>query len=185
MIARASGRARRSSVRIVCHAGAASHPLIFFPVTDLTHIRDTIPFIKDLGIEFVESGGGRATIALVLTPRHLNSWQAAHGGVIMTMLDVVMAVAGRSLDPNAAGGVTVEMKTSFLAPGRAGSRLLAHGHAFHRSTTMSFCESEVRDEKGRLLAKAMGTFKYISKRAQPAVDAAAASVAPPPEKPHG
>ena len=126
--------------------------------------RDTIPFIKDLGIEFLESGQGRAKVALTLTPRHLNSWQVAHGGVIMTLLDVAMAVAGRSLDPNAAGGVTVEMKTSFLNPGPAGARLIASGHAFHRSTTMAFCEGEVADERGRLIAKSLGTFKYLKRR---------------------
>jgi acyl-CoA thioesterase len=48
---------------------------------------------------------------LQLHARHLNSWNVAHGGVIMTLLDVAMAVAGRSLDPSAGGGVTVEMKT--------------------------------------------------------------------------
>lgn len=88
----------------------------------------------------------------------------------MTLLDVVMAVAGRSLDPDSGGGVTVEMKTSFLQPGQAGSRLVASGYAFHRSMTMAFCEGEIRDQQDRLIAKAMGTFKYIRNRptSQPA-----------------
>jgi uncharacterized protein (TIGR00369 family) len=133
-------------------------------VTSPNHFRDNIPFIKDLGVEFLDAGDGRSRVALSLTPRHLNSWNVAHGGVIMTLLDVAMAVAGRSLDPGAAGGVTVEMKTSFLNPGRAGARLIASGHAFHRSTSMSFCEAEVHDDRGRLLAKALGTFKYLRRR---------------------
>ena len=123
-----------------------------------------IPFINDMGVEFISAADGKAEVGLVLDARHLNSWQVAHGGVIMTLLDVVMAVAGRTLDPNAGGGVTVEMKTSFLQPGRAGSRLIATGHAFHRSTTMAFCEGEVRDEEQRLVAKALGTFKYLKRR---------------------
>jgi len=122
-----------------------------------------VPFNADIGIEILESGEGRSSVALQLTPRHLNSWNAAHGGIIMTLLDVAMAVAGRSLDPAAGGGVTVEMKVSFLQPGMAGSRLTAHGHAFHRSKTMAFCEGEVKDDQGRLIAKALGTFKYIRK----------------------
>jgi acyl-CoA thioesterase len=73
-------------------------------------------------------------------------------------------VAGRSLDPSAGGGITVEMKTSFVQPGFAGSRLTASGHAFHRSSTLAFCEGEVRDETGRLIARSMGTFKYIRQR---------------------
>jgi acyl-CoA thioesterase len=122
-----------------------------------------VPFIDDLGIDFLPSPPGEGHVALQLEPRHLNSWQVAHGGVLMTMLDVAMAIAGRSLDPEARGGVTVEMKTSFLQPGPAGTRLVAIGRAFHRSTTMSFCEGEVRDAEGRLIAKAMGTFKTIKR----------------------
>jgi len=79
----------------------------------------------------------------------------------MTLLDVAMAVAGRSLDPAAGGGVTLEMKTSFLQPANAGSRLVASAQAFHRTNTLAFCEGEVRDTDQRLIAKAMGTFKYL------------------------
>jgi acyl-CoA thioesterase len=122
-----------------------------------------VPFINDLGIDFIDAPPGAGCVALDLQPRHLNSWKVAHGGVIMTMLDVAMAIAGRSLDPEARGGVTVEMKTSFLQPGPAGTRLVATGKAFHRSTTMSFCEGEVRDSDDRLIAKAIGTFKTIKR----------------------
>jgi uncharacterized protein (TIGR00369 family) len=78
----------------------------------------------------------------------------------MTMLDVAMAVAGRSLDPAAVAGVTIEMKTSFVQPGNAGTRIIASAAAFHRASTMAFCDGEVRDTSERLIAKAIGTFKF-------------------------
>ena len=122
-----------------------------------------IPFLTDLGVEFLGMAEGRATIALDLSERHMNSWRVTHGGVIMTLLDVVMAMAGRSLDPESRAGVTVEMKTSFLQPaGSPGRRLIASGHAFHRSTTLCFCEAELHDNE-KLVAKAMGTFKYLKR----------------------
>ncbi len=122
-----------------------------------------IPFLSALGVEFLGMGDGKAQLALTLGPDHLNSWQVAHGGVVMTMLDVAMSLAGRSLHPQARAGVTVEMKTSFLQPaGTRGTRIIATGHAFHRSTTLCFCEAEVHDGT-RLLAKAMGTFKYLKR----------------------
>ncbi len=122
-----------------------------------------IPFLNELGVEFLGMADGRARIALNLKPAHMNSWQVTHGGVVMTMLDVAMSLAGRSLDPESRAGVTVEMKTSFLQPaGTAGSRLVATGHAFHRSTTMCFCEADLHDGE-RLVAKAMGTFKYLKR----------------------
>ncbi len=122
-----------------------------------------IPFLNELGVEFLGMGDGRAQIALNLGSRHMNSWQVTHGGVVMTLLDVAMSLAGRSLDPQSRAGVTVEMKTSFLQPaGTPGTRIIATGHAFHRSTTMCFCEAELHDGE-RLLAKAMGTFKYLKR----------------------
>lgn len=122
-----------------------------------------IPFLDALGVEFLGMGDGRAQIALSLAPAHMNSWQVTHGGVVMTLLDVAMSLAGRSLDPQSRAGVTVEMKTSFLQPaGTPGARIIATGHAFHRSTTMCFCEAELYDGE-RMLAKAMGTFKYLKR----------------------
>jgi acyl-CoA thioesterase len=147
-----------------CTFNFFSNEFASLAVTTPINFHKDIPFINDMGVEFVSAAKGQAKVALVLDERHLNSWQVAHGGVIMTLLDVVMAVAGRTLEPNAGGGVTVEMKTSFLQPGLAGSRLMATGTAFHRSTTMAFCEGEVRDQQDRLIAKALGTFKYLKRR---------------------
>ncbi|MGZ3159780.1 MAG: PaaI family thioesterase [Burkholderiaceae bacterium] len=122
-----------------------------------------IPFLTDMGVEFLGKGNGEATLALNLQPRHMNSWHVTHGGVTMTLLDVVMSMAGRSLYPDAQAGVTVDMNTSFLQPGGvAGSRLIAKGKAYHRSTTMCFCEGEVW-HGDQLVAKAMGTFKYLKR----------------------
>jgi acyl-CoA thioesterase len=154
-------------VPVTLHAGQDRsidmqwRPKVRFRVTQSTAFRLNVPFIKELGVEFISAGDGRSLVALNLEPWHLNSWSVAHGGVLMSLLDVAMAVAGRSLNADAGGGVTVEMKTSFLQPANAGSRLLVSGYAFHRSTTMAFCEGEARDTNDRLIAKAMGTFKYL------------------------
>lgn len=120
-----------------------------------------VPFLTHLGIQLNSAARGRSELELILDERHLNSWQVAHGGVIMTLLDAAMSLAGRSLQTDARAGVTIEMKTSFLKPaGTTGSRLIARGTAFHQSTTMCFCEGEVMHD-ARLIAKAMGTFKYL------------------------
>ncbi|RJG00902.1 PaaI family thioesterase [Noviherbaspirillum sedimenti] len=122
-----------------------------------------IPFLDDLGVEFLGMGNGEAQIALTLQPRHMNSWQVAHGGLTMTLLDVAMAMAGRSDNPDIQASITVEMKTSFMqAGGTPGHRIVAKGKTLHRSTTMCFCEGEVWNGD-KLVAKAMGTFKYLKR----------------------
>lgn len=122
-----------------------------------------IPFLDDLGVEFLGMGNGEAQVALTLEERHMNSWHVTHGGLTMTLLDVAMAMAGRSQDPDVHASVTVEMKTSFLqAGGTPGNRIVAKGKTLHRSTTMCFCEGEVWNGD-KLVAKAMGTFKYLKR----------------------
>jgi len=122
-----------------------------------------IPFVERLGLELHRFDGGQAELQLDLDTAHLNSWQVAHGGVLMTLLDVAMAHAARSLhskEPgHGRGVVTVEMKTSFMRP--AEGRLVAKGSLLHRSTTMAFCEGSVFDARQQLCAHATGTFKYL------------------------
>jgi len=120
-----------------------------------------IPFLKDMGVELLSAENGVAKVALNLHQRHTNSWHTAHGGVLMSMLDVSMSRAGRSLDPTANGGITIEMKASFFLPaGGEGKRIEAVGRVVHRAANLVFCESEIRNEEGALIAKASGTFKY-------------------------
>jgi len=122
---------------------------------------DTNPWTRELGVELLQAADGKASITLALEPRHMNNWEAAHGGVILTMLDVVMSLAGRSLDPQAKAGVTVELKTSFMQPaGAPGDVLVGHGKVTHKSISLCFCEGELWCGE-RLVAKAMGTFMYM------------------------
>ena len=122
-----------------------------------------IPFVQQLGFELHSVGDGEAELRLTVSEQHLNSWRVAHGGVVMTLLDVAMAHAARSVNRHEAnlgpGVVTVEMKTSFMRPGEG--ELRAVGKLLHRSTTMAFCEGSVFAADGKLCAHATGTFKYL------------------------
>jgi uncharacterized protein (TIGR00369 family) len=120
-----------------------------------------IPFVEELGLELHRFDSGHAEVQVDLEAAHLNSWEVAHGGVLMTLLDVAMAHAARSLHADGPGVVTVEMKTSFMRP--AEGRLVAKGVLLHRSTTLAFCEGSVFNEEHQLCAHATGTFKYLRK----------------------
>jgi len=127
-----------------------------------------IPFVQQLGFQLHSVGDGEAELRLTISEQHLNSWRVAHGGVVMTLLDVAMAHAARSVNRHlpdlGPGVVTVEMKTSFMRPGEG--ELRAVGRLLHRSTTMAFCEGSVYGADDKLCAHATGTFKYL--RALPA-----------------
>jgi uncharacterized protein (TIGR00369 family) len=116
----------------------------------------SIPFAQHLGIRLREKGGGRAVLELELRPELMNSFNAAHGGVVMTLLDLAMAIAARTTDETAVGAITVEMKTSFIAVGKG--TLVAEGKCLHHGSSVSFCESEAKDQSGRTIARATGTF---------------------------
>jgi uncharacterized protein (TIGR00369 family) len=122
-----------------------------------------IPFVQMLGVELLRFEAGEAEMSLALRPELLNSWDVAHGGVTMTLLDVVMAHAARAPDEpggeSRPGVVTVEMKTTFMRPGLG--RLLAEAEVLHRTASMAFCCGAVFDEKNELVAHATGTFKYL------------------------
>jgi len=122
-----------------------------------------IPFVETMGLELWGFGGGEAELRVDLKEAHLNSWEVAHGGVLMTMLDVAMAHAARSADSanpvSAPGVVTLEMKTSFM---RAGEGVLrAQGKLLHRTTTLAFTEGRVFNEADELCAHATATFKFL------------------------
>jgi len=122
-----------------------------------------IPFVELLGFELLRFEHGEAEIAMRLRDEFTNSWGVAHGGVTMTLLDVVMAHAARSPGEDgvaeSSGVVTVEMKTSFLRPGLG--RLFGTGRRLHRTASMAFCEGSLVDAEGQLVAHATGTFKYL------------------------
>ena len=122
-----------------------------------------VPFISHLGFTLHHMEGGASELRYEAQPEHLNSFAVTHGGASMTLLDVAMAVAARSVAPEM-GVVTIEMKTSFMQPARG--LLVAKGRLLHRTASMAFVEGSVFDAEGRLCSHATGTFKYVRRQAQ-------------------
>jgi len=116
-----------------------------------------IPFAERLGIRLVHRDVGDVILELDLNDDHMNSWQMAHGGVIMSMLDIAMATSAKTLDEASSDAATVELKTNFLkaATGRITARALAQ----RTGRSLVFVEGEMRNEPQELLARATGTCK--------------------------
>ena len=118
-----------------------------------------VPFVEHLGIRILERAEGLVKLRLDPRPELANSWGSVHGGVLMTMLDVALASAGRALDETCNGALTVEMKVNFIAA--ATGPVLGEGRAQRAGRSLIFSEGELRGEDGTLLAKATGTFKLL------------------------
>jgi len=117
-----------------------------------------VPFLAWLDVRGVAWKPGSARLELVLRPELENSLGAAHGGVVCTLLDVAMAAAARS-DDAASRVVTVDMSVQFVRPGSGA--LTAEGTLMRLTRSLAFCEAELRDASGDLLAKSIGTFKRM------------------------
>ncbi|HEY9237930.1 MAG TPA: PaaI family thioesterase [Burkholderiaceae bacterium] len=119
-----------------------------------------IPFVELLGFTLERFEGGESELHFTPRPEHDNSFAVVHGGACMTLLDVVMATAARSVCPEM-GVVTIEMKTSFMRP--AVGPLVGKGRLMHRTATMAFTEATLYDAQGRACTHATGTFKYMGR----------------------
>ncbi|MDE2431244.1 MAG: PaaI family thioesterase [Burkholderiales bacterium] len=123
------------------------------------------PFVAQLGCQLDHLEHGRAQLSLqVQEGVHTNLFGVAHGGVLMTLLDVVMAYAARSLgevQPNGepVGVVTVDLHTQFIKPGEG--LLRAVGEVLRREDRLVFCGGRVLNERDQVCAEASGTFKFM------------------------
>lgn len=119
-----------------------------------------IPFVTFCGIEAIAVSEGRTRLRLALRPEHANNLGIAHGGVICTLLDVALGTAARLRAGRPV--VTLDMQTRFLSPGRG--VLSAEGRVTRAGRSLIFCEAEIRDADGELVASATGLLKPVSER---------------------
>ena len=118
-----------------------------------------VPFTRSLGVRRDFSQGGQARLSLDPQPEHGNVIGAVHGGVVVTLLDVVMASAAVSAVDFEKTVVTLNLDTCFVEPGRG--PLVADGEVVTRDDALVWCRAQVTDAQGRLVAKAQGSFRYL------------------------
>ena len=117
-----------------------------------------IPFVDHCSIEEIGMSEGRTRLRMTLGPEHMNNIGIAHGGAICTLLDVAMGTAGRTHAGKPV--ITLDMQVAFLSPGRSGV-LIGEGRVVRGGRSILFCEAEIRDEAGELVAKSSGVFKPV------------------------
>ena len=121
-----------------------------------------IPFLQHLKIQTDELGQGTARLSLPVEREFTNSLGTVHGGVIMSLLDVAVCTAARTLHPESIGVITIDMSVSFIGGG-TGQRLNADARVLRDGRSMSFVEGEAKNEDGSLVAKAIATVRVRHK----------------------
>ena len=130
------------------------------PILDPQHLffGVHVPVLAFLDIRSVSSVPGEVRLELDLRPELENSLDAAHGGVVCTLIDVAMAAAARSDDAKIRV-VTISMTVQFLRPGSG--TLSATGRTRRVTRSFAFCEAEIVDDAGALVATGSGVFKRL------------------------
>lgn len=109
------------------------------------------------GLQLVLHTGGERCWTELMLPERFEGWQGiAHGGIVCTILDEVMAWA---LIDHDAWGVTARLNVEFKAPVRVGSRIRGEGRVVEVRRRLMRTEGRlVEVESGALLATAEALF---------------------------
>jgi uncharacterized protein (TIGR00369 family) len=118
------------------------------------------PVAKLIGFNLRSVERGRAVLDMKAGPQHWNPMGGLHGGILCDLTDAAMGIAYASTLAEGEAFATVELKINFLRPVREG-RLVAEGWVVSGGRTLGYTEAEVRDEGGRLIAKASSTCKTL------------------------
>jgi uncharacterized protein (TIGR00369 family) len=124
------------------------------------------PAMRTLGISIVRLAPGEVELAMAYSAALTQQNGFIHAGIITAGLDNACGVAAFTLMPREAAILTVEFKTSLLAPAR-GERFVFRGEVVKPGRTLTFCEAKAfaeRDGEATLVATMTGTLMALLPR---------------------
>lgn len=129
----------------------------------ITGGQDLPGFHNLLGYRQVSWEEDEAVIELELAPRHLNLGGVIHGGVLTSLLDIVLAQAGTycPYPGRMRKAITLSLTTTFTGQ-CSGGVIRVTGRKRAGGTRIFNSTGEVHDDQGNLLAIGEGTFRIRS-----------------------
>jgi uncharacterized protein (TIGR00369 family) len=124
------------------------------------------PAMRTLGIVIVRLAPGEVELAMLHSPAFAQQNGFVHAGIITAGLDNSCGVAAFSLMPSEADILTVEFKTTLLAPA-CGERFVFKAEVVKPGRTLTFCEAKAFAEhegKTTLIATMTGTLMAMLPR---------------------
>jgi uncharacterized protein (TIGR00369 family) len=121
-----------------------------------TSRREVPPIARLIGFTLKSSEPGGAVFELEADERHHNPMGTLHGGIYCDLADAAMGYAYAATLGEGESFTTVELKINFFRPVRKG-RLIAEARVIKAGGTLGYVECVVKDQDGKLLAKAAST----------------------------
>jgi uncharacterized protein (TIGR00369 family) len=118
--------------------------------------RELFPVARLVGLVFKEIEPGRAVFQMRAEGRHHNSLGTLHGGVYCDLADAAMGWAYAATLAEGESFTTIELKINFLRAVRDAT-LTAEAKVIKAGSKLGYVECEVKDDRGRLVAKAAST----------------------------
>jgi uncharacterized protein (TIGR00369 family) len=116
-------------------------------------IHGLMPFARTLAIEVLTYTPDEVRARLKWSPEVCTADGVLHGGAVMTLADTTGgACAYLNLPEGAQGTTTIESKTNFLRAIRSGFAE-ATSRPLHTGRTVIVVETDVRDDRDRLVAR--------------------------------
>jgi uncharacterized protein (TIGR00369 family) len=118
------------------------------------------PLVQHLGMRLVGLEPDHATIVLPFTPQVVTVGDVVHGGAISALVDTAAMAAAWSTPtlPAVPRGTTVSLTVDFVAAARA-QDLTAVARVVRRGKNLNFCQVDVRDAAGQVVAVGLVTYK--------------------------
>jgi acyl-CoA thioesterase len=114
------------------------------------------PISSMMDIQIAALEVGEVTLTMPIGSEiHTNVYGFVHGGVLFTLVDSVMGIAGLSTGNLV---VTSDISIRFITNSKKGNMLTASGRIIHQGKNAIITEAEIRDKRGRLLVKAQGSY---------------------------
>ena len=135
----------------------ASKPTEYLAASDVRERIRTSNTAKQLGFVIDKAERGKVTLRMPVKALHKQVYGVVHGGVLATLADTAGGLATYMACPRGTRVATVEMKINFLEAVEAGT-VFAEAEVVRRGRHIAVVDCDVRDERGRLVAKALMTF---------------------------
>lgn len=122
------------------------------------------PFLSFMGIRQEEIKGGYARFRMAVRPEYRQGAGLVQGGVMVALADETIAHAIMSLLKANESLTTVELKSNFLAPVKAGD-LIAEATVFKKGRSIIIGDCLIKDDQDRAVLRCTATFLIAMEKA--------------------